>query len=855
MLRLQDQISKESVETIDVKLSYKIIELFSDGLYSSPNKAVEELVSNSFDAGATLVHVMMTEDRTRENPNARIMVVDNGSGMNDSDLKNHWMIGVSNKRKDLTKSPHGRKQIGKFGIGKLATYVLAKNLTHVTKKDGKFYFTSMDYSKVPQDDDAGVFSGDQLNLPLHTLTESEAQELLKSLLTGKNRIKLFGNDAEKSWTVVIMHNLKSMASSIQTNKLKWILSTALPLRDDFKLYFNDEQIKSSKLNFKPIQRWVIGRDYKKENIKKPADEKWFQDIDDTETKDETKKFALRNEEFGLVHGYFEIFDESLTQSKSDKIERSNGFFVYVHDRLINIDDDHFGIDANQLRHGTLSRFRAVIHIDGLDKELRSSRETVREGVVYSRVQDLLKAIFNHASAALNKHTDNTKEGKLSSSRIGTSPSSLTKIPILGTLTSYASGKFKPLYIDLQGIVLDSEKIKQLSIDFDEHSLVQHTVLSEVSQSDVVAKYRVVDKTLVINTLHPFIAYFMNEMSESQVPFELISMLEILTEAYLVEQGMGEKSIHEIMKKRDLALRHFSQSSGKKTSHTIAQELLDSATDKKKLEEMLVSAFSMLGFDAVPLGGSGKPDGIAVAHLPAATDGKHQKYSVSLEAKSKEKVGATVSSKTVSVSTIARHRKDFSCDHSVVVGPEFPEIKNEDSAVLKEIQADFALTSKTITLVRVSDLAKLVRIAPLKGIGLDKLRDWLINCASATESAAWIKNIEETKPEEKPYKEILEAIWELQKDRHFETVEYGSVSIALQTKHVIKLPKAEIKTICEYLSKIANGLVFAWDNYVELRQKPEHIINMCKKEISQYKGSERANIFKLEPDKEAETSQK
>ena len=45
---------------IDVRLSYKIVDLFSAGLYTSPNKAVEELVANSFDAGAQRVHVILS---------------------------------------------------------------------------------------------------------------------------------------------------------------------------------------------------------------------------------------------------------------------------------------------------------------------------------------------------------------------------------------------------------------------------------------------------------------------------------------------------------------------------------------------------------------------------------------------------------------------------------------------------------------------------------------------------------------------------------------------------------------------------------------------------------------------------
>jgi hypothetical protein len=59
----------------------------------------------------------------------------------------------------------------------------------------------------------------------------------------------------------------------------------------------------------------------------------------------------------------------------------------------------------------------------------------------------------------------------------------------------------------------------------------------------------------------------------------------------------------------------------------------------------------MGYKAVPLGGKGKPDGMAEANLPAK-DGNPQGYSISLEAKSKEKEGAIVSNAAVRVSTVA-----------------------------------------------------------------------------------------------------------------------------------------------------------------------------------------------------------
>ena len=47
-----------TIDNISVTISYRIIELFSAGLYSSPNKAFEELICNSYDAFAKMLQYM-----------------------------------------------------------------------------------------------------------------------------------------------------------------------------------------------------------------------------------------------------------------------------------------------------------------------------------------------------------------------------------------------------------------------------------------------------------------------------------------------------------------------------------------------------------------------------------------------------------------------------------------------------------------------------------------------------------------------------------------------------------------------------------------------------------------------------
>src|SRR3954469_17958065 len=134
-------------DKIDVRLSYRIVSLFSEGLYASPNKAIEELVVNSFDAGARRVAVMLSADFHEQG--ATISVLDDGGGMDAPGLKQHWLIGKSDKR-ELAKLPLGRQQIGKFGIGKLASYVLANRLTHISRTGSRYYSTSMNFKSVDE---------------------------------------------------------------------------------------------------------------------------------------------------------------------------------------------------------------------------------------------------------------------------------------------------------------------------------------------------------------------------------------------------------------------------------------------------------------------------------------------------------------------------------------------------------------------------------------------------------------------------------------------------------------------------------------------------------------------------------
>ena len=833
---------------IDVRISYRIIQLFSEGLYSSPNKAVEELVSNSFDAGATNVHVLLAPDLTTGD--ATIVVIDDGEGMDEEGLRQHWLIGVSDKRAESRKPPKGRAQIGRFGIGKLATYVLAQRLTHVTKRKGRFFSTSIDYRQIPGGEHGGIYTEKRVALPLRELTDAQAKAAvgpwLKGSKPGYAALKLFGPGAVESWTVAVMSELKDMAMSIQRGKLRYVLSTAMPLRDDFKLFLNGDEVPASKLTAKRVKVWTLGKNLKE--LPPPAPN--ADDLEPTEKNDEPSDSPYR---FGLTHrhglgritGYVEVFEELLTGGKSDESTgRSHGFFVYVRGRLVNIEDEYFGIDRNLLRHGTFGRFRAVINIDSLDEELRSSREAIREGVLFNHARNLLRGIFNLARAALEKHDEGEEQGTQTAKRFADSPASLTRLPLLGMVELALNGKCSPRFTSypqgLKGDARDALLVQLRAQSQSVEGFITDVRLVDLSQDLGVAVLDIQTGLLQINTLHPFVAYFLDEYENKQgsLPLKLLATSEVLMEAHLYGLGLDDSIVRDMMSQRDQLLRYLARSSGKRSARIISQALVDAATDKHLLELELVRAFDSMGFDAVPLGGSGKPDGKAVANL-SGKDGKAERYAVSLEAKSKEKQGATVRNEDVRVSTICSHRDKNGCDHALVIGPDFATKKGEEASLVEEIKSSRDKTGKTVTLVRINDLARLVRLVPLKRLNLSRLRDFFQQCITPEESKAWIDKIQDERKERAKFKELLETIAEEQQEQPGAAVEYAAVVGGLRRGRGIRIEKQEVIDLCRALSRLAPEYVTTLENSVELNQRPDKVLEAIGAAIRAYPEDEQA----------------
>ena len=836
----------DATDDIEVRLSYRIVELFSEGLYTSPNKAVEELVANSFDAGARRVHVLLASNL--HDQDATIAVFDDGEGMDQEGLKRHWLIGISNKRR-LSALPRGRQQIGKFGIGKLATYVLANRLTHISKCGGQYYSTSMDYRTIDRRVDREIEPKAPIKLTLRELTAEQAKRAAEPW-TGTAAFKaattvLFGEESPESWTLSIMSSLKPKVHEIKPGTLGWVLRTALPLRPDFGIWLNGRALESSKEGKGLLRRWVLGKDLDELPRPGPKPVTTLEDVNVPESSEH--RFGLDVPGLGRIAGYAEAYKDLLT-GKSDEIGRSHGFFVYVYGRLLNVDDGHFGISPDELRHGTFGRFRLVVHMDGLDVGLRSNREAIGEGPLLDTAQDVLRAIFNAVRPTIETHDRDEAPGAKLARMLAASPSSLSRRPIVDLSRAVAAGRSKSRYLIVPEHESDDEReaffvdLEKRAADEAERFITGVNIDFDGSSRDGIARFDTESGLLRLNGWHPFVATFHDAFANKRLgqPLELLAMAEVLTEAHLYVIGVEVSKIEAFLSVRDQLLRNLTNESGRQSALSVAQALSEARNSPDGLQNAVCDAFGSLGFDVTPLGQRGEPDGVAAAHLSADDQGRLRHYKVSLEAKSKETSGATVSAKDVGVATVAQHRNKRDCEHAIVVGPAFPTSKGEGSALGQRIKADRETSRaaggpKTITLITVDDLAELVRLRPVKQIGLQKLRDLFQDCSLPGEGAAWVEAVRRTAVERPPYRKIVETIEALQKRYRKAAVSYSALRVELS--HLA--PPVEYETdedlleLCKGMAQMAPGAMFAGATTVELDQSAENVVAAIELAMQDY----------------------
>ncbi len=144
----------EPPSTIPVTVDKSHVVAIGEKLYAESIELIRELVNNAYDADAREVRVSVGPDR--------IMVADDGSGMDYDGLVQYFNIGSPEKTAHNRSPRFHRARIGMFGIGKFASLAAARRFEVFTRK-GEFC------ARVVFDKKEWAESGDNWHLPLEIL--------------------------------------------------------------------------------------------------------------------------------------------------------------------------------------------------------------------------------------------------------------------------------------------------------------------------------------------------------------------------------------------------------------------------------------------------------------------------------------------------------------------------------------------------------------------------------------------------------------------------------------------------------------------------------------------------------------
>jgi hypothetical protein len=723
LARLESASVGNPIDTIPVRISYEIIRLFSEGLYQSPHKAIEELVTNGFDAGATAVHVLTPRnDESAPVLEDSLWVIDNGTGMDQEGFEELWRVAGS-KKMDVAGSA-GRLPIGQFGIGKLAAYVLAWRLTHISKNGNRYLFTSMDFHDVvgrhqyePQ--------GEPLTIELRELDEAEARTLLAEIEHHDQEAwsVLFGDQAADTWTAAALSDFKDLYSKLREGTLGWVLRAGLPLASDFTIYLNGEKLVPTKATATLLAEFRVGG-----KDDEQAGKLGLQTTDSG---------ILISEIDGEIKGIARLFEKPLTGGKSLQYGRSHGFFIRVRGRVINLEDELFGIDA--LNHAAWSRFYMEVEADGLRDHLLSSREGVRESEPIYTLREYLHAKFNLCRAAFEQVRREELVGLDIEQLLRSAPSTVVTEPFIEAVRLEAAEPGRQLYyIDIPQD-LNEEELASWVDEFETAVAEQpfaSLLVEPLGPYDRLARYDAASRSLHINEEHPFISKIFTH-SKNRTPITLMAISEILTDAFIRESGIDSASALEFFEFRERALRLLAGDEGPDPAEVL-RRLKIADQDKDALERAVGDTFTVLGFEYDQRGGNkGGPDGVLEARLGRVAK-ELADYKLVYDAKTTD--GTSVKADKVDFASLWDFRDSEGAQYAFVIGKRFEGQSNPESAINRRARQQVD-NGQPVTMLLTEDLRRIVELHYKYGVTLTDLRGLFDVAHTVEETRQWVDQLE------------------------------------------------------------------------------------------------------------------
>ena len=380
-----------------------------------------------------------------------------------------------------------------------------------------------------------------------------------------------------------------------------MLKSALPLTSDVSIILNDEVLEPTKVEIEPETTWVLGRDL---NI----DEIDVEDEDSMNGKDSVEIREFDDEGYpyitiegvgGRLSGQIALYKSRISGGKSEGLGASNGFFVNILGRVINLEQPDFGLE--NLNHSAWAQFRATIRADGLDIDLGVERGGLRDSAQVRIFKHLLMATFNKARNALKeaRMSEWPKAGDVLDGSWKTIPMA----PLAEIVSErLESGEGLPSSIQYEDIEDTEGAWRQWNemVETNPGDLISAVKAEAFGEQLPFSSYRLSSRELLVNESHPYFVGRSSTIEERRV-MQDFALADFLTELYLMAHDVDSVAIDEGREFRDEFLRLLAQLQ-RRTGPQIARMLTEATTHPRGLEVVLGDALDFIGFNITPNGG-------------------------------------------------------------------------------------------------------------------------------------------------------------------------------------------------------------------------------------------------------------
>ena len=206
-----------------------------------------------------------------------------------------------------------------------------------------------------------------------------------------------------------------------------------------------------------------------------------------------------------------MYPSPLEGGKSDRYSRSFGIFVKVRKRIVNLEDETFGLPAQN--HAAWNRTIIRVEADGLTEFLQSSREGVRETRETRALQQYLHEKFLKCRRTYEAYLDKQLVGDEIHRLVAEGPSRLMTDPLISAVRRGVTDPSSQMFYLRRPAEGEATDLEAWVADFEAAAAdepISNIALAEAGRYAPIVSYQPTTRVLHVNRDHPFVAHLIQQ---------------------------------------------------------------------------------------------------------------------------------------------------------------------------------------------------------------------------------------------------------------------------------------------------------------------------------------------------------